>query len=36
MMQAGFTAVEDGRVRSKKSINVAFKYLSDFFISRNR
>lgn len=34
MMQAGFTAVEDGRVRSKKSISVAVKYLRDFYISR--
>ena len=33
MMQAGFTAVEAGMVRSKNSINVAFKNLSDFYIS---
>jgi len=33
MMQAGFTAVESGMVRSKNSINVAFKNLSDFYIS---
>ena len=33
MMQAGFTAVEAGMVRSKNSINVAFNNLSDFYIS---
>ena len=33
MMQAGFTAVRAGMVRSKNSINVAFKNLSDFYIS---
>jgi ammonium transporter, Amt family len=33
MMQAGFAAIEAGMVRSKNSINVAFKNLSDFTVS---
>ena len=33
LMQAGFTCLESGRVRSKNSINVAIKNLIDFCIS---
>ena len=33
MMQAGFLCLESGRIRSKNSINVAAKNISDFIIS---
>ncbi|MEL0636670.1 ammonium transporter [Marinomonas sp. TI.3.20] len=33
MMQAGFLCLESGRIRSKNSINVAAKNISDFVIS---
>src|SRR5262252_5161793 len=32
-MQAGFTALESGLVRSKSSINVAFKNFASFLVS---
>ena len=33
LMQAGFCCLESGLVRSKNSINVAFKNFADFLIS---
>jgi len=33
MMQAGFLCLESGRIRSKNSINVAAKNISDFIVS---
>ena len=33
IMQAGFLCLESGRVRSKNSINVAAKNISDFIVS---
>jgi len=33
LMQAGFLCLESGRIRSKNSINVAAKNISDFIIS---
>ena len=33
-MQAGFTALESGLVRSKNSINVAIKNFANFLIAR--
>ena len=33
LMQAGFLCLESGRIRSKNSINVAAKNISDFILS---
>ena len=33
LMQAGFLCLESGRIRSKNSINVAAKNISDFIVS---